>query len=277
MNRKNIVINLLLALMVFGFTSCYDEEMDVPPVNVPTVNFSATYTIKQFKEKFKPKDLYYAVLNIGDSIKGDSLIPNVIIKGKVVSSDETGNIYKSIYIQDDSAGIQISINKSGLFNNFSIGQTIYIKCNGLYCGNYGSAMQIGFLYDGGIGRMSEIQMNKHIFKDGIPSNIPNPIKVKISQLNSNYNGMYISVDSLDFRTDTNRVWSEATSTTNRYAYDPQGSKLTIRTSQYATFRAEKTPKGLVSVKGIFTKYQSNATSAVDYQVQILNPSEVKKL
>lgn len=62
---------------------------------------------------------------------------NHVIEGKVISSDETGNFYKSFYIQDETAGIEIKIGKNGLYNDYKEGQTIYVKCNDLYLGMYG--------------------------------------------------------------------------------------------------------------------------------------------
>ena len=263
MNRKNIVINLLLALIVFGFTSCYDEEMDVPPANIPTVNFPATHTINEFKRAVKYNDSQYATL--------DSIEENIVIKGTVVSTDETGNIYKSIFIQDDSAGIQISIDLSGLFNTFVIGQEVYIKCQGLYCGNYGTALQIGAKFNGKVGRMTQNQMKAHIFKNGIPGKPLDAVKVEIEPANTaTYNGMYIQIDSLDLRSDTSKVWAEASATTNRTAYDPRGRKIIFRTSNYSTFRQEKTPNKLFSVKGIYTKFNTDA------QLYILRTSDVVK-
>lgn len=262
MNRKNILINLLLALIVVGFSSCYDEEMDVPPVSIPTVDFKATHSISQFKAKYFSNE--YSSL--------DSIKDNIIIKGTVVSTDETGNIYKSIYIQDDSAGIQISIDSYNLFNTFPIGQLIYIKCQGLYCGNYGTALQIGSLYQGKIGRMPTTLMYKHIFKDGMPGKPLTAVPVELEQTNSaKYNGMYIEIDSLNFTGDSLKVWAEPSSTTNRNAFDPRNRKLIFRTSNYATFKSDKTPSGLVSVKGIYTKFNTDA------QLYILNTSDVKKL
>lgn len=62
---------------------------------------------------------------------------NHVIEGKVISSDQDGNFYKSFYIQDETAGIEIKIGRNGLYNDYKEGQTIYVKCNDLYLGMYG--------------------------------------------------------------------------------------------------------------------------------------------
>ncbi len=62
---------------------------------------------------------------------------NYIIEGKVISTDQPGNFYKSFYIQDETAGIEIKIGKNSLYSDYHEGQTIYVKCNDLCLGMYG--------------------------------------------------------------------------------------------------------------------------------------------
>ena len=62
---------------------------------------------------------------------------NYIIEGKVISTDQPGNFYKSFYIQDETAGIEIKIGRNSLYSDYHEGQTIYIDCNKLWLGMYG--------------------------------------------------------------------------------------------------------------------------------------------
>ena len=62
---------------------------------------------------------------------------NYIIEGKVISTDQPGNFYKSFYIQDETAGIEIKIGRNSLYSDYHEGQTIYIDCNDLWLGMYG--------------------------------------------------------------------------------------------------------------------------------------------
>ena len=67
-----------------------------------------------------------------------------VIKGQVITSDQTGNVYKSFYIQDQSGGIEIKIGKSGLYNDYKVGQWIYVDCTDLTVGSYEGMLQIGY-------------------------------------------------------------------------------------------------------------------------------------
>lgn len=60
-----------------------------------------------------------------------------VIAGKVISTDQPGNFYKSFYLQDETAGIEIKIGRNSLYSDYHEGQTVYIKCNDLWLGMYG--------------------------------------------------------------------------------------------------------------------------------------------
>ena len=68
---------------------------------------------------------------------------DIIIGGQVTSSDASGNIYRSLYIQDNTGAIEVKIGNSGLYNDYKVGQMLYVKCQGLVIGNYGGMLQIG--------------------------------------------------------------------------------------------------------------------------------------
>lgn len=60
------------------------------------------------------------------------------IEGFVISSDEAGNYFEELIIQDaienPTAGIKILIDNSPLFTTYAIGQRVYIKLDGLTAG-----------------------------------------------------------------------------------------------------------------------------------------------
>ena len=126
MNAKKYILGLAAALMLVG---CY-EDFDIPAVD-PTVTLTPTHTIAEFKAMFNERG---GAFDITDDI---------VIAGKVTTSDETGNFYKNMYIQDETAGIELRIGKSGLYNDYKLGQTIYVKANGLRMGSYGGMVNLG--------------------------------------------------------------------------------------------------------------------------------------
>ena len=73
---------------------------------------------------------------------------NYYIKGKVISNDEQGNIYKSLYIFDGTAAIELKLN-NGLFIDYPCDfdamttTWVYVKLRGLYLGNFRMMLSLG--------------------------------------------------------------------------------------------------------------------------------------
>jgi len=62
---------------------------------------------------------------------------NLVIAGRVSTTDQPGNFYKSLYIQDETGGMELKIGRNGLYNDYKPGQILYVKCLGLTLGMYG--------------------------------------------------------------------------------------------------------------------------------------------
>ncbi len=126
---KKIVILLTVLLGLSACTSLIEEWQPVftgtypaPPQQAP-VSIKANTTIAQLAAMYQGKPL--------------EIRKNVIISGIVSTDDQPGNFYKSLYIQDETGGIELKIGKNGLYNDYRPGQRLYVRCNGLTLGMYG--------------------------------------------------------------------------------------------------------------------------------------------
>ena len=90
-------------LLGLTFVSCNDD-FDTPPMVVPQATHQPNMTIADFKAKY-----WKDVNNYIDTVKED-----IVIHGWVTANDVSGNIYKSLYISDGTAGFSISINGPNL-------------------------------------------------------------------------------------------------------------------------------------------------------------------
>ncbi len=103
----------------------------VPYTEGTLPGFSGTFTtIKDLKSTYR-------------SGKPAEVTGNVWIRGQVVSSDKTGNIYRELYIQDETGGIDLKLGKSSLYSEFALGQWVYVYCDGLTLGAYNGMPQLG--------------------------------------------------------------------------------------------------------------------------------------
>ena len=67
---------------------------------------------------------------------------DVYIKGIVTSDDTEGNVYKSLYIQDETSGIELKLNNN-VGVRYKKGSWVYVRLTGLYLGNYRMMLSLG--------------------------------------------------------------------------------------------------------------------------------------
>ena len=103
---------------------------DVPAEE--TVTMTRTHSIAELAAMYTPGEGNDNEVKLGP-VKGK----DIIIAGRVSTSDQAGNFYKSLYIQDETGGIELKLGKNGLYNDYKPGQWIYVNCSGLYLGMYG--------------------------------------------------------------------------------------------------------------------------------------------
>ena len=77
------------------------------------------------------------------STGGTIIRQDVNVVGKVISTDQPGNVFNAIYIQDQSAGLQVKLARTALFNFYPVGMIVSVKANGLTLGAYGTMVSLG--------------------------------------------------------------------------------------------------------------------------------------
>lgn len=131
---------------------------------------------------------------------------DILIGGQVVSEDRSGNVYRSLYIQDATGGLEVKIGKSGLYNDYKLGQWVYIKCSGLTLGKYNDMLQLGREDPTGRYETSYIDVqyfiDTHIFRGEIGDPVP-ARELTASQLKAEENlGCYVSLKNLRYGSNT---------------------------------------------------------------------------
>lgn len=126
---------------VLGFTSCYNDFDEPAPSKVWTAEDFANekaISIKDFKKLFTDK---YG--NGASSLaKTYEVTEDYVIHGKVISSDQAGNVYKSVYIYDGTAAIEVKLMVSN-WVLYHPGQTLFVRTKGLAIGSYRYMLSVG--------------------------------------------------------------------------------------------------------------------------------------
>lgn len=111
-------------------------------------DFSKLVTVKDVAACYTPGSPFVMPGN-------NAALSGAVLKGRVSTTDQPGNFYKSFYIQDETGGMEIKMGKNGLYNDYLPGQTVYVKLDELSLGMYGyksgttyggmGMVQVGFI------------------------------------------------------------------------------------------------------------------------------------
>ena len=253
MKRFNLFFNALL-LMILA-VSC-NEDFDTPPMVVPHAEHQANMTIAEFKAKY-----WQDGRNFIDTCKEDTYI-----HGWVTSSDEEGNIYKHLYIQDETGGLGISIDANSICNSYRVGQEIVISMKDFWIGKYNGEYLIGkpewyaaqSVWEAG--RMTLDQFKEHAELNGLPNlDKIEPVEIEIgdvvghsdAETQLKYQGQFVIIRNVEWEgADGELTYSESASSTTRNIKDEEGNVLGVNNSNYANFRGDPLPLGKGDVQGI---------------------------
>ena len=269
----SIIRIFILSLTVF-LTSCVqDDEYSTPDLQGKCQTLTPTKTIAEVKT---------AYANNSATITDD-----IIIEGYVSSSDESGNVYKTIYLQDapenPTQGLVVSVDAVSTYTSYPQGSKVYIKLKGLAFGKYGSVLQVGYnnldpvTNTTTFGRIPEKLVGNHLVRSCDPKAKIVPKVITLSQLSSSIDpliGALVQVNNAEFPVNLLcNVYAPNGTTVNRQLVDPTKTtpenKRVVRNSGYASFASDQLPSGNGTFVGILSKYSS------DYQFFINRVSDLK--
>ncbi len=264
---------LLLTLMVGGCQA----DIDAPGLEYPEATMQANISIADLKTAFAD---VVTVGKIGTKADGS----HYIIKGRVVSSDATGNIYQSLVIQDNTAAMDFSIGRASLYNIYPVGQEVVVDVTGLYIGMYGGLQRIGDYYEsGGLaqpGRMLYAKFAEQSQLNGLPDlsmkyvgmnaewpeSSPYTIVADMENLPSageelrNMMSQLVEFHNVHFEDGGELPYAPYQETVNRTLVDQNGNKISVRNSGYSNFYNDVMPEGEGTVRGILSYYGNTSDS-----------------
>lgn len=273
--KLNVLKPVAIALLTaFAITSCVkDDDYDIPDPNgkKPLPDYSGQ--VVSFANVLTKVTASVATYTADEAIEG-----------YVISSDEGGNFYKKIYIQnaDKNQGLSVAIDKSGLYTEFPVGAKVQLRLKDLTTQLNNSAIEVGYgTYTAksgrvSVGTMAEAIYKKHLFDTGERKTVAELAKVSnsIQEVSTDAHvDQLITLKGVHFPTDAvgKTLYDKSNAlggATNYKLTDANGKTIIFRTSSYAKFKDEKVPAGEVEVTGVLTKFNK------DYQFMISNYADL---
>ncbi len=253
------VFKYLSAVALVGLLSACNEDPELPPV----YQFTPNTSILELKQAYWQSDANYV------STVGLTNGEHTVIRGRVISSDESGNIYKSMMVSDGTAAITLAINSYDLYKSYAYGQEVIIDATYLKIGGYNGLMQIGGETTSGSSSamtfMASDSLAVHVHQSGgINAAAVEPILTTIPELTNAkatadglmaWQSQLIKIEGLTFENAGQQF--APSQNENRYMKDAQGNRMNLRCSSYSDFHNEIIPSGTGSVTGILSYYGSD--------------------
>lgn len=202
-----------------------------------------------------------------------------IVEGYVVSSDLSGNFEKKLVIQDKvenpTSGIRILMDSEAIFEQYEIGDKVFVKLNKLYMNKIEGVLTVGYPNGTKITAIETEAIGSFVYNSG-ENKVIIPKEIEISEiLNEQYKNTLVKVNNVQL------VQNELGKAFAFFTGDNDGnrtletcgesSKLTVFTNGNASFANQLFPKGHGSIVGVLG---SNLEIRTIEDVQFLAAYEV---
>lgn len=229
---------MIAVAMAFSLNSCVkDSDYTVPTIQCNTKFAAANHTLGDLVAIAKT-----------NPTPADIITTDFIVEAFVTSSDEQGNIYKMLFVQDSptnpTQGVEIDIDGGNQYVNYPVGALLRINLKGLIVQGANGNIKIGS-YDPSyaVGRINPNKLSTYIERvcDG-----QYPIRAEVKPLEFNSinealkNGAHINqlvkINNVQFEDpELTKNFGNADNTADRYIVDKKGARLDLRISNYASF------------------------------------------
>lgn len=243
----------MLSVVWLAFAvGCYDRA-GAPPVE-PTVVPAATTTLAELRR-----------LYTGTPFRVES---DVVVRGRVTTSDEAGNFYRTLMLEEEGAAIELMAGIDGLHNIYPPGCELTLLLRGLTLGERYGVLQVGREAEAGSGYDtdyigSRAALDRHVFRGSglVPLR---PEVCALAELTPSMAGRLVRIDGLRHQPES---LEEGTWSGYRRFVDAEGRSLRTYTRAYASFADEPIPTGDVLLVGIL-QYVSSSDTTANYLLKL---------
>jgi len=233
----------LIIATIAAITACKKDPVH-PPVNVLDPAKVVTLdSLRKLQESVSPNSI-----EITDSLH---------VFATVTMDEAAGNIYKNLYIQDDTVGINVRLTAS---SDFKVGDSVRISLYGAILSEYNEVIQL-----------DNIDPDNAIIKQASDRDIT-PQVMSIADISVDDEAKLIQLNNVQFTaSELGNTYADAMnqSSENRILEDCDGNNIIVRTSGFADFAGTSIAEGNGSMTFIVNRFGS------ELQLLIRDPNEIK--
>ena len=184
LSAYSLTLRLLLLAVVLLLHGCATDFNDTPPQGE---EIATTATIRSLHTL-----IHVAPIHIERDI---------VVSGRVTSSDQAGNFYRSVVIEEEGAALELLVGLDALHNDYPIGAKLYVRLNGLTLGRRLGVLQAGLEADPVSGFEvdyigSKAAVDQHLVRSAERLLAPTPHSLTISELTPSHCGLLVRIEGL---------------------------------------------------------------------------------
>ena len=238
-------------------TGCYDSGFGSPGTGDPSPAMNIPLTELQR-------------LYVGKPVTIDN---ELIVAGRVTTSDRSGNFYRSLVIESEEGALEIMAGLDALHNDYPVGSLLTLRLKGLAIGRSYGIIQAGRLAEAGSSRVgyigSQAALDRCLYRGPEPLAAPEPRRLTLAELQLSHCGLLVRIEGLHYAPVglEERCWAGY----HRFA-DADGNALFTNVSDYADFADGEVPYGSCTLTGILQhssweggRYLIKLRDATDYR------------
>ena len=182
-----------------------------------------------------------------------------IIEGHIISSDQAGNFFNTLHIQEgffeESRGIQLEIELRDSYLQFPLGAKVYVILKGLYVDIDNGMLKIGSARNNfgtlSISRIPTLKVDHHLLRSCDEPTEEHARLVKVDSPKVEQIGTLIKLEQIEFPPEVLGLnYAEEGQETERVFRNCEDKIMALLNSGYSDFQGDPLPVGNGTVRGV---------------------------
>lgn len=237
---NRLIISLSIALLLVGCSDASDRDTFYSPG-------VANITVAELRGMLS-------------TVRPTTIDEDFVLSGRVISSDEEGNIYATLHIDDGTGAVAVQVDMYDLHTLYPEGLRLSLHLRGCAVAFIRGVLTVGlpapsYDYDG-VEPIASPQYIARVLRRGDDVLRVEPLSLPISALRREHCGRSVAIEGLTLRAATSiEEYDDATLEDAIWEgsvlfEDAVGDTIAIYTSSYARFAEERVPRSVERVMGI---------------------------